>query len=154
MLVGIDVGDAGMAALEMQAAGRDNALEQMQRRARRANARYRRIGWGENCPRDLVLKVRGLAIAGKARARVLHRTLDGERLRESAGYPARCTGDERPFKKDPATQNSIAGCRTTNRWRARQTRSLFGHWPSPLPSCSKTGQGNEGQRPGSPPITS
>jgi hypothetical protein len=37
VLVGIDVGNAGMAALEVQAAGRDNPLEQVQRRARRSD---------------------------------------------------------------------------------------------------------------------
>jgi hypothetical protein len=39
VLVGIDVGNAGMAALEVQAAGRDHPVEQVQRRARRADAR-------------------------------------------------------------------------------------------------------------------
>ena len=44
MLVGIDVRNAGMAALEMQPGRRDHAFEQMQRRARGADALRRRIG--------------------------------------------------------------------------------------------------------------
>ncbi len=80
VLVGIDVGDAGMAALEMQAAGRDDPVEQVQRRARRADARQPWIGRRGNGAHDLVLETRRLAIGGKARARLLHPALHRERL--------------------------------------------------------------------------
>ena len=46
MAIGIDGRDAGMAALEVQAGGRDDAVEQMQRRARRADAGGGGIGGG------------------------------------------------------------------------------------------------------------
>ena len=67
---------------------------------------------GENGPHDLVLKARGLAVGGKARARLLHPALHNERLRRCARDAGnRCAGDDRAFEKDPTTEHPIAGCR-------------------------------------------
>ena len=141
VLVGIDVGDAGMAALEVQAAGRDHPVEQVQRRARRADTRQWRIGRRENGPHDLVLKARGLAVGGKARARLLHPALHNERLRRCArDADARCAGDDCAFEKDPTTEHPIAGCRLAERPRVTQTRSRFSHRQSPLCLSRKPGR--------------
>src|SRR5215472_14979557 len=126
-----------MAALEMQAAGRDHPVEQVQRRARRADARQRRIGW--DGPRHLVLETRGLAVGGKTRARLLHPRLDGERLRHCArDAGARRPGDGCTFEKNPTTENSIAGRGLAEGPRVTPTRSRILHWQSPLSPFRKT----------------
>src|SRR6516225_6189096 len=126
VLVRVYIGDARMATLEMQAAGRDHPVEQVQRRARGADARRRRIGRRGNGPCHLVLEMRGLAVGGKTRARLLHPRLDGERLR----HCARDARAGRTLEKNTATENSIAG--------SRLSRSRILHWQSPRSPFRKT----------------
>jgi len=63
MRVGIDVRNAAVAALEMQAIGRDHSLQPMRRRA--CGARARRVRRIDEHACNAGLEARGLAIAGE-----------------------------------------------------------------------------------------
>jgi hypothetical protein len=110
---GIDVGDAGVAALEMQAGGRDHAVEPMQRRAERPGPRRA----GEACAgaRDLLLEMRGLGVAGKGRAGLPAPIRHRQRLGRGAGQRAEHAGAGDPHQrraapeKRPAVDKTIPG---------------------------------------------
>src|SRR5262249_43103046 len=108
VLIGINIGGAGMAALEVQPIRRDHAVEQLQRRPHRADTHGRRIGRCCNDPRHLALETRGLAVADERRARLRrprgHRERLGRRGRRSSG-----AGQQRAFEKNASVQQPIAG---------------------------------------------
>ena len=104
VLVGIDIGRAGMAAVEMQAVRRDRPVEQLKRGARGADPLGRRIGCRRNAPHHLALEPRRLAIGGKRRARLLHPVRHRKRLRprrRPTPAPAGC-GDAAHLRERPA----------------------------------------------------
>src|SRR5262249_40573408 len=110
--VGIDVRDARVAALEVQPGGRDDAVEQVQRRARHPDALRRRVRRRRDEPHHLVLEARGLAVADETRTGRLHPGLYSKWLRRCAGYGrTRCTRDEGAFEENTAAQKPIAGNR-------------------------------------------
>src|SRR5205823_5967570 len=97
VLLGIDVGRATVAAVVVQAARRDDALQRFDRRERRTGAgREIAVGLAE-VAHDRLLETRGLAVSGEPRAIDALPGLAGEglrvrTLREPGGRGAR---DER-----------------------------------------------------------
>ena len=84
----IDIGDAGVVALEVEAVRRDRAIEPLQRRSRCAGARRARRT--RKRPEDLRFKPRGLPVTDKRRAWLGHPWLDrklrGAERRASSKY--------------------------------------------------------------------
>jgi len=103
MGIRIDVGNAAVAALEVQAVGRDHAVEQVERRARRAGAGG--AGGGRENTRGLAFMVRWLAVGRESRARGSHIRLD----REWIGL--RCPAGEcdAAGQKEAAVDEPVAG---------------------------------------------
>ena len=118
MLLGIDVRHARMAALVVQPARRDGAVEELVRRARAADARRRRIVGRRPGPRHLALVMRGLPIGGEVSARLLRPARHRERLGQGAGRAHTNAGrarDQRALEENAAVENAVAGRRLGRR---------------------------------------
>jgi len=115
MLVRVDLGFAASRNHEMQAIGRDGAVEEMMRRARRAAARLE-LGVTQRA-HNLLLEVRGLAIRGDGYAGREAPGTVGQRLGGGAGHRATrtrgsCAGKHNASPKQRAPmQQAIAGDR-------------------------------------------
>src|SRR5262249_25002639 len=108
MCIRIDVRDAAMAALVMQAARRDHSGEQVMRRARGAGAGG--AGSRRKGSRYLYLVLGGLSVAVKARARMVHPIFDRQRVGLGGGcHRAGPESGRAGGKKHAAVQTSVAG---------------------------------------------
>ena len=86
MSIRIDIGDAGVVALEVEPVRRDRTIESLERRARCAGAgRARRT---RKRPDDLCFEPRRLPVTGKRRSRLPHPWFDREPAAPSAGRAA------------------------------------------------------------------
>ena len=120
----IDVGNAVMRSLEMQAVRRDHALQRVQRRARHTGAgRSRNRGDGSH---DLAFELRRLAIGRERRAHLAHpwRNLQLRRMRRTDDASAGCRGHA-GTKQCAAIQQPVAG--GIGKIIVRQARSAVAH---------------------------
>ena len=137
VLVGIDVGDAVVVALIMQAGGRDRALQHVERRARGAGtfAAGRRRARGEDAG-DVGAPVRGCAIGRERRALLLHPGrrggADGLGLRRGG---AECRGRAGHGGAALQEERADAAGRCRLRARAHATVRCWSAASSSLPSC-------------------
>ena len=110
MPIRIDVGNPGMAALEVQAGRGDDAVEQMQWSASGSHPLSRWIGWRRDETSRFLLESRWLPVSGKPGSGILHPCLNGQWLCSStcqwcSHRPCRKSA----FEEDTTIQDAIMG---------------------------------------------